>query len=61
MIMEKSILILIGLLMYTLLVTMTLRRELEIRSLNDLDKNNFKKLENQLNMRMEIIIDIIYK
>ena len=59
--MEKSILILIGLLMYTLLVTMTLRRELEIRSLNDLDKNNFKKLENQLNMRMEIIIDIIYK
>ena len=32
-----------------------------IRSLNDLDKNNLKKLEDQLNMRMEIIIDIIYK
>ena len=32
-----------------------------IRSLNDLDKNNLKKLEDQLNMRMEIIINIIYK
>ena len=32
-----------------------------IRRLNDLDKNNLKKLEDQLNMRMEIIINIIYK